>query len=64
MKCDPNIHHRRSIRLQGYDYSLSGAYFVTINTWQGEHLLGEVVGGEMQLNRHGRIVQKQAYRPS
>ncbi|MGL5939430.1 MAG: hypothetical protein ACRC2S_03435 [Waterburya sp.] len=30
MKYDPNIHHRRSIRLPGYDYSQVGAYFVTI----------------------------------
>jgi REP element-mobilizing transposase RayT len=26
------IHHRRSIRLKGYDYSQSGAYFVTMCT--------------------------------
>jgi REP element-mobilizing transposase RayT len=29
MKYDPKIHHRRSIRLKGYDYSQPGAYFVT-----------------------------------
>jgi REP element-mobilizing transposase RayT len=27
---DPQRHHRRSIRLQGYDYAQAGAYFVTI----------------------------------
>ena len=27
---DPDCHHRRSIRLKDYDYSQSGAYFVTI----------------------------------
>jgi hypothetical protein len=27
---DPDIHHRRSIRLKEYDYSLEGLYFVTI----------------------------------
>ncbi len=32
MKFDPQKHHRRSIRLPGYDYSQSGAYFVTICT--------------------------------
>jgi len=26
-KYDPQIHHRRSIRLKGYDYSRAGAYF-------------------------------------
>jgi len=27
---DPQRHHRRSIRLKGYDYAQAGAYFVTI----------------------------------
>jgi creatinine amidohydrolase/Fe(II)-dependent formamide hydrolase-like protein len=56
MKYDPNLHHRRSIRLKGYDYSQAGAYFVTVNTHQGEALLGEIVAGEMQLNDWGQIV--------
>jgi putative transposase len=30
MKTDPQLSHRRSIRLKGYDYSQSGAYFITI----------------------------------
>jgi putative transposase len=30
MKYDPKLHHRRSIRLKGYDYSQEGWYFVTI----------------------------------
>ncbi|MBC7653064.1 MAG: hypothetical protein H7098_01160 [Oligoflexus sp.] len=29
-KYNPNIHHRRSIRLKGYDYAQAGLYFVTI----------------------------------
>jgi REP element-mobilizing transposase RayT len=32
MKYDPQIHHRRSIRLAGYDYSQAGPYFITICT--------------------------------
>ena len=32
MKFDPDIHHRRSIRLKHYDYSQKGAYFITICT--------------------------------
>lgn len=39
MKYDPRVHHRRSIRLKGYDYSQSGAYFVTICTNTREMLL-------------------------
>ena len=34
MRYNPNIHHRRSIRLKGYDYSRPGWYFVTICTWK------------------------------
>jgi REP element-mobilizing transposase RayT len=35
----------------------AGAYFVTIVTWQREMLFGDIVNGETQLNRHGKIVQ-------
>jgi putative transposase len=57
MKFDPKIHHRRSVRLKGYDYSQAGAYFVTIVAWQRECLFGEIVDGEMRLNRYGYIVR-------
>ena len=57
-KFDPQKHHRRSIRLQGYDYSSAGGYYVTIVAWQRECLFGEVVNKEMVLSRYGEIVQK------
>lgn len=56
-KFDPQKHHRRSIRLKGYDYSQSGAYYVTIVAWHRECLFGEVANGEMRLNKAGEIVQ-------
>ena len=46
---------RKSPRLQGYDYSLAGAYFITICTHQREYLFGDVVAGEMHLNQNGKI---------
>jgi putative transposase len=55
---DPQKHHRRSIRLQKYDYSQACAYFVTIVAFQRECLLGEIVNKEMELSRCGEIVQK------
>lgn len=58
MKFNSNIHHRRSIRLQGYDYSQVGAYFVTIVAWQREMLFGEIVNEEMGLNDFGKIVSE------
>ena len=51
-------HHRRSIRLQGYDYSQAGAYYVTIVTQGRECLFGEVINSEMYINDYGSIVQK------
>src|SRR5512136_344148 len=38
MPYNPNKHHRRSIRLKGYDYSQAGAYFVTMCTQHRELL--------------------------
>lgn len=57
MKYDPNIHHRRSIRLTGYDYSQSGAYFITICTHNRQCIFGDIVDGAMNLNELGNIVR-------
>jgi hypothetical protein len=56
MTYNPDIHHRHSIRLQDYDYSRAGAYFVTLCTWQRECLFGDIANGEMVLNDAGRVV--------
>lgn len=37
--------HRRSLRLQGYDYAQAGAYFVTLCTQNRACLFGEIVQG-------------------
>jgi REP element-mobilizing transposase RayT len=58
VKFDPQMHHRRSIRLKDYDYSQPGAYFVTMVTWQRRVLFGDVVDGEMVLNEFGKIVSE------
>ena len=57
MPFDPVIHHRRSIRLRGYDYSQAGAYFVTVCVQGHRCLFGDVVNGEMRLNDAGRMAQ-------
>ena len=57
MPYNPNIHHRHSIRLKGYDYTQQGAYFVTICTHQRNCLFGEIVDGEMKLNTNGEIAR-------
>ena len=53
---NPDIHHRKSIRLKGYDYSQAGAYYVTIATHERRVLFGDVVDGEMRLNESGQLV--------
>jgi putative transposase len=54
-KYNPNIHHRRSIRLKGYDYSQAGLYFITICCQDRIHRFGHVANGEMKLNEFGTI---------
>ena len=49
-------HLRRSVRLKGYDYSQSGAYFVTVVTLNRLPVLGKVVDGEMLPNSTGQSV--------
>jgi putative transposase len=56
MTYEPERHHRRSIRLQGYDYAQAGAYFVTICVHDRACLLGEIVDGEMRMNDAGCMV--------
>ncbi|MBU1625772.1 hypothetical protein KKB18_00205 [bacterium] len=58
-KFDPIKHHRHSIRLENYDYSLNGAYFVTLCTYNRECILGDIIDGEMVLNNYGNIVSEE-----
>jgi putative transposase len=39
---NPNIHHRKSIRLKGYDYSQAGLYFITICCQDKRCLFGDI----------------------
>lgn len=55
MTSNPTLHHRKSIRLQGYDYSQSGLYFITICTHDRLPLFGKIVDGEIQLNKLGIV---------
>jgi len=59
MPYDPKIHHRKSIRLKGYDYSQAGLYFITICVQDRTCLFGDVVNGEMILNDAGRMVENE-----
>lgn len=62
MKFDPKIHHRRSIRLPGYDYSSAGAYYVTICTREKTFLFGRVLDGQMHRNHYGDVAHEEWFR--
>jgi REP element-mobilizing transposase RayT len=62
MKYNPEIHHRRSIRLKGYDYTQPSAYFVTFCAYQRLHLFGEVVDDQMVLNERGKIARDEWFK--
>ena len=52
-------HHRRSIRLKGYNYAQKGAYFVTMCIQGRECLFGDIVGEDMVLNEFGMVVKQE-----
>lgn len=61
-----NLPKRKSPRLESYDYSSEGAYFITICTQSKEHLLGQVVGEglappEIRLTGFGKVAQEQIH---
>ena len=59
MVYNPDIHHRRSIRLCDYDYAGEGFYFVTICVHDRRALFGSITDGTMHLNDAGRMVEEE-----
>ncbi len=57
---DPNhpVQHRARMRLQGYDYSKPGTYFVTVVTQDRKCLFGEIRNDEMRLNDAGEMLRE------
>jgi REP element-mobilizing transposase RayT len=58
MTYNPSSHHRRSIRLKGYDYSQEGLYFITLCAQNRVCLFGKIENGKMMLNDAGRIANE------
>ena len=58
MKYNPEIHHRRTIRLRDYDYSQAGLYFITICTRNRLCLFGRIINEKMVLNDAGNAVNQ------
>jgi putative transposase len=55
---DPNRHHRRSIRLAGYDYTQPGTYFITICTHERRPVLCEIHSGTVSFTKIGQSVAR------
>jgi REP element-mobilizing transposase RayT len=53
-----SIPRRRILRLDGYDYSSEGLYFVTICTHRRSALFGEILDGKMILNEAGEVADE------
>jgi putative transposase len=51
------VPQRRSLRLKEYDYSQTGAYFVTLDTWKHLALFGEILEDLIHLNRYGLVAK-------
>jgi REP element-mobilizing transposase RayT len=57
MKYNPKIHHRKSIRLEEFDYANPWWYYVTICSDNHRCIFGDIKNGKMILNNYGTIVK-------
>ena len=55
---NPEKHNRQSIRLKGYDYSNSGAYFITLCIQDREKLLSNISNSIVELTLAGNMIEK------
>jgi len=58
-KNNSNPHQRHSLRIKKYNYSLPGAYFITICTYRKENILGYIIDGKIELNILGKITERE-----
>ncbi|MFA7026324.1 MAG: hypothetical protein WC176_10745 [Candidatus Cloacimonadaceae bacterium] len=56
---NPDQHHRRSIRLKGFDYSLDGGFCITICSHEKKCLFGRIEQDKMLLSELGKIVESE-----
>lgn len=56
---NPTIHHRQSIRLKNYDYSIEGLYFITLCVIDKKNIFGEIIDGKLYLNKFGKIAKEE-----
>lgn len=64
MTYNPQHHHRRSIRLKGYDYSQEGLYYITICVQNRECLFGDITVGAYPCGRLNPNNQSHEHAPT
>ena len=53
------LRERKRNRLQRFDYTKEGYYFVTVCTHNRVNWFVEIIAGQMRLNGNGEIIQQQ-----
>ncbi|RYM34829.1 transposase [Brumimicrobium glaciale] len=56
---NPEKHHRKSVRLKGYDYSSMGFYFITVNVEDKLKLLSRIENGKLELTKIGQVLEEE-----
>lgn len=59
MNTHNNKHFTKSIRLKTWDYTTPWWYFVTIATLNHKECFGKIIGGNLNLNKLGMIVEEE-----
>ncbi len=59
MTYNSDKHHRRSIRIKGYDYSQDGLYYITVCAQNRICLFGKIDNGKMILNDVGKMLENE-----
>ena len=59
MTQNPALPNRRSVRLKGYDYSLPGAYFITLVSHRRAYLFGHIENCQMHPSPLGKIIAEE-----
>jgi len=52
-------YNRHSIRLKGYDYSLCGAYFITICTYDKKKTFGKIIDNKFYESEFGNTIKEE-----
>jgi len=52
-----DLPYRKNLRLENYDYSQAGYYFITICVNGRQNILGDIIEGQILLSKYGKTVE-------